>query len=61
MTKIKTLKRNAIDEAMGSLANGKFMLFGYWASIWDYLNKIDSYQEPNPFRELTKKAQEMQR
>jgi len=60
MATIKELKCEAYESAIDSLARYKFMMFGYWAAIWVYLNQIDSEKEHNPFKELVEKAREMQ-
>ena len=58
--RLKEIKQQAKDNAIDSLARYKFMMFGYWAAIWVYLNQIDSEKEHNPFRELVEKARELQ-
>ena len=60
MATIKKLKQEALESAIDSLARYKFMMFGYWAAIWVYLNQIDDRKEHNPFKELVEKARELQ-
>ncbi len=60
MATIKEIKQEAYDSAIDSLARYKFMMFGYWAAIWVYLNQIDIDKQGNPFRELVQKAREIQ-
>lgn len=60
MATIKELKQEAKESAIDNLARYKFMMFGYWAAIWIYLNQVDVAKEPNPFRELVAKAREIQ-
>ncbi|MBA7652474.1 hypothetical protein ES703_60308 [subsurface metagenome] len=55
----KDAKREAFEKAIDSLARYKFMMFGYWAAIWTYLNQIDGRQDPNPFGTLVKEARQM--
>lgn len=54
-------------KAIESLAKYKFMMFGYWASIWVHLNRINRIsgdRRPNPFKKfvdlarLTKEVEE---
>ncbi|GAI70273.1 unnamed protein product [marine sediment metagenome] len=60
MTTIKELKEEAYKKAIDSLARYKFMMFGYWAAIWVYLNQIDAEKENNPFKGLVEKARQIQ-
>jgi len=57
---LKQLKSEAYETAVDSLARYKFMMFGYWAAIWTYLNQIDKVKEPNPFRQFVELARAMQ-
>lgn len=43
-------------KAWDSLARYKFMMFGYWASIWVHLNQLCPDSQPNPFAHLVKIA-----
>jgi len=58
---IKELKEKAYEKAIDSLARYKFIMFGYWAAIWGYLNQIDTDKGNNPFKGLVKKARQIQR
>lgn len=60
IARLHEIKQEAKDNAIDSLARYKFMMFGYWAAIWVYLNQIDSEKEHNPFRELVENARELQ-
>lgn len=59
-SKLSETKQEAYEKAVASLARYKFMMFGYWAAIWCYLNQMDDHVDPNPFRQLVVKAREMQ-
>ena len=61
MATVRELKEEAYDKAIDSLARYKFMMFGYYAAIWVYLNQIDSQKEGNPFKSLVEKARDIQR
>lgn len=39
-------------KAWDSLSRYKFMMFGYWASIWVHLNRISEEHRPNPWRKV---------
>lgn len=60
MATITELKQEAYEKAIDSLARYKFMMFGYWAAIWVYLNQIDTEKENNPFKGLVRKARQIQ-
>lgn len=60
MDKLKEHKQEAFEKAIDSLSRYKFMMFGYWAAIWIHLNQIDIQKEGNPFKDLVKKAREIQ-
>ena len=60
LARLKETKQEAIENAIDSLARYKFMMFGYWAAIWVYLNNLDDYKEPTPFRQLVETARQMQ-
>ncbi len=57
---IKDAKQEAFETAIDSLSRYKFMMFGYWAAIWIYLNQLDDQKEHNPFRELIVMARDIQ-
>ena len=48
---------DAEEKAWKSLAGYKFEMFGYWASKWVSLNKLDDVKRPNPFEAAVKLAQ----
>lgn len=48
----------AEKKAHQALSSYKFAMFGYWAGIWVHLNKIGSFNQPNPFRRYVKLAKE---
>ena len=39
----------AEEKAHKNLAQYKFMNFGYWAAIWQHLNRVGNFHRPNPF------------
>lgn len=43
-------------KAWDALSRYKFWMFGYWASVWVHLNRIGSFNRPNPWRELVMAA-----
>lgn len=43
-------------KAWQSLANYKFMMFGYWAAMWVHFNRIGAFHRPNPFQPLVRLA-----
>lgn len=49
---MESLLTEAERKAWDSLGRYKFQMFGYWASIWVYVNKVNGFNRPNPFREL---------
>ena len=55
----KDAKAEACEKAIDSLARYKFMMFGYWAAIWVYLNQTDGRKDGNPFTELVSLARQM--
>ncbi|GAI05740.1 unnamed protein product [marine sediment metagenome] len=48
--------KEAERKAWDSLTRYKFQMFGYWASIWVHLNRLDGGKRPNPFANLVKFA-----
>lgn len=48
--------QEAEAKAWAALAGYKFQMFGYWASIWVHLNKIQDRPLPNPFRAVVELA-----
>ncbi len=50
----------AEDKAWKALAQGQLICFGYWASLWVYLNKMSQLNRRNPFGPLVELAQQMQ-
>ena len=57
--KRKDKKREAFEKAIDSLARYKFMMFGYHAAIWVYLNQTGGSKDGNPFAELVALAKQM--
>jgi DNA-binding CsgD family transcriptional regulator len=55
---IETLLDQAERNAWKALARYKFIMFGYWAAIWVYHNKISPHHHSNPFKELVDMAKE---
>ena len=55
----KDAKREAFEKAIDSLARYKFMMFGYYAAIWVYMNQTGGRKEGNPFAELVALARQM--
>lgn len=55
---IAEAKQEARSKAFSSLAKYKFMMFGYHAALWVTLNRLDTQQEPNPFKNLVNLARE---
>ena len=55
----KDVKREAFEKAIDSLARGNFRMFGYWAGIWDYVNRTGGSKDGNPFAELVSLARQM--
>jgi len=53
---IRAAKLDAQGKAIDALGRYKFMMFGYWAAIWVYLNKLDDNKESNPFTFLVHEA-----
>ena len=47
----------AVRRALVSLSRYKFVMFGYWAAIWVYLNMAGPRQ-PNPFKDFVDLARE---
>jgi len=56
MLKIELLRSEAERKAFRSLALYKFRMFGYWAAIWVYMNRLCPKREPSPFREAVMAA-----
>lgn len=46
----------AENRTWDSLAHYKFMMFGYWAAIWVYLNHLSSAKRRNPWRGIVSMA-----
>ena len=44
--------------AWQSLAQYKFIMFGYWAAIHSHFNKLGGMSRPNPFAQLVAIAKE---
>ena len=57
------MKKNLLREleeaerkAWDSLSRHEFQMFGYWASIWEQLNRIGGFKKSNPWEELVEIA-----
>jgi len=48
----------AVRRALMSLSRYKFVMFGYWAAIWVYLNMQGPKKQPNPFKDFVDLARE---
>lgn len=48
----------AESKAWDALGRYKFQMFGYWAAIWVYLNRIGGFNKPNPWKDLVMTARE---
>ena len=42
--------------AWQSLARRKFMMFGYWATRWVFIDKVGDFKQLNPFEPLVELA-----
>ena len=56
MQDLEHLLDEAEAKAWDSLARYKFMMFGYWASIWVHLNRAGGFNRPNPFTGIVRLA-----
>lgn len=56
--KLAAKLQEAEAKAWAALAVYKFQMFGYWASIWVHLNKMQDRPSPNPFRAVIEVARE---
>ena len=45
-------------KAWDSLSRYKFMMFGYWVSVWVHLNRISGERRANPWRGLVRQARD---
>ncbi len=43
-------------KAIDAMKRCMFQMFGYWAGIWEHLNRISGWQRPNPFKDFVKLA-----
>jgi hypothetical protein len=55
---IEETLNEAERKAQEALAGYKFIMFGYWAAIWVYLNRIGEAKRRNPFQPYVKLARE---
>jgi DNA-binding CsgD family transcriptional regulator len=55
---IEDLLEQVERNAWKALAGYKFIMFGYWAAIWVYHNKISPRRHSNPFKEIVDLAKE---
>lgn len=56
---IRPERDEAESKAFHALARYKFQMFGYWASVWVHLNKLDPRPKPNPFKPLVDVAKKL--
>jgi len=60
----KHLEKHLVEaeaKAWESLARDKFEMFGYWAAIWVYLNRIGGFKSANPWVNLVRIARAHER
>lgn len=57
--RVREAKIDAEHKAIDALARYKFMMFGYWAAIWTYLNNLDDHKDANPFSSLVQEAKKL--
>lgn len=55
-TKLEREIAEAEDRAWVALSRYKFLLFGYWASVWVHLNRLRDVPSNNPFIDLVRQA-----
>ncbi|WP_439399039.1 hypothetical protein ACRQ5Q_16860 [Bradyrhizobium sp. PMVTL-01] len=46
----------AEQKAWDSLRRYNFQMFGYWAAIWVYINRIGEFKRPNPWVDVVRLA-----
>jgi len=61
LMELKKAKAEAKRKALDSLGRYKFQMFGYHASVWVTLNRLDSTRDPNPFTALVTLARQMEK
>jgi len=44
-------------KALNALARRKYMMFGYYASIWVYQNRCSGLRQPSPFTALSDRSE----
>jgi hypothetical protein len=54
--RLKLALNEAEEKAHKNLVRYKFMNFGYWAAIWQHLNRVGNFRRPNPFADYVKLA-----
>lgn len=59
MPRVREAKLDAQHKAIDALARYKFIMFGYWAAIWTYLNNLDDHKDPSPFALLVQEARKL--
>jgi len=52
MENLAKARSEAADKALTSLANYKFIMFGYHAAIWVTLNQLSPRRQTSPFSDL---------
>ena len=55
-TTLEDKLKEAEHKAWDAMGRYKFTNFGYWASVWVHLNKMDDVKRANPWGGLTKVA-----
>lgn len=57
--KLQDYLKDAECKAWGALAEGKFVSFGHWASVWSTLNNMAEDRHPNPWSKFIRQAKEV--
>ena len=56
MTTPEEKREEARAKAWDSLSRYKFLMFGYWAAIWQHMNELCEVKQKSPFRALVHEA-----
>ena len=59
--RLKLALDEAEEKAHKSLAQYKFMNFGYWAAIWVHLNRVGGFHRRNPFAHYVAMAKKLRK
>lgn len=43
-------------KAWAALAESKYLIFGYWSDMWDYVNRLGDFNKTSPFVPLVNLA-----